>query len=83
MTVTIRHSASVEGTADTVRTALSRFGHCVIVTWDVEDPNGAPAVWIIPAGQTTGDGEYLRPGQQIVVSGNGSYRIETVAEVAA
>lgn len=83
MTTTIRHSTSVEGTADTVRTALSRFGHRVIVTWDVEDPVGAPAVWIIPVGCDTGEGEYLRPGQQIVVSGNGSYRIETVAEAVA
>lgn len=83
MSTVIPYGTSVESTAETVRTVLARFGHRVIVTWDVEDRNGEPAVWIIPTGQTTGGGEYLRPGQQIVVNGDGSYRIETVAEVAA
>lgn len=83
MTTTIRHSGSVADTADTVRTALARFGHRVIATWDVEDRDGAPAVWIIPAGCDTGEGQYLRPGQQVVISGDGSYSIEAATAVAA
>lgn len=83
MSTVIPYGTSVESTAETARAVLARFGHRVIVTWDVDDPEGEPAVWVIRAAETTGKGEYFRPGQQLVVSGNGSYEILPTSAVAA
>jgi hypothetical protein len=77
-TTVIPYGSTVEATVLTVRAVLARHGHRVIPTWDVEDPDAEPAVWVIPAGLTTGKGAYFRPGQQIVVAGDGSYEIVAV-----
>jgi len=83
MTAVIPYGASAESTTATVREVLAKHGHRVITTWDVDDPDGEPAVWVIPAGQTTGRGEYFRPGQRLTVGDDGSYRIEGASAVAA
>lgn len=74
---------TVESMATTARQVLARHGHRVIATWDLEDPDGEPAVWVIPAGETTGQGKYFRPGQQLVVAEDGSYEILPASAVAA
>lgn len=83
MNTLIRYGSTVEATVLSVREVLARHGHRCIATWDVEDPDADPAVWVIPAGLTTGQGAYFRHGQQIVVAGDGSYTIEAAAAVAA
>jgi hypothetical protein len=84
MTATvIPYGSTVEATVLTVRAVLTRHGHRCISTWDLDDPDAAPAVWVIPADKCTWEGAYFRPGQQIIVAGDGSYEIVAAPAVAA
>jgi hypothetical protein len=76
-------TSAVESMADAARLALGKHGHRVIAAWDVDDPDGEPAVWVIPRDRASSAGQYFRPGQQLVVAEDGSYRILPVSAVAA
>ena len=70
---TIAHTGDAFTTAQLLNNALQDHGHRVVYGFG---ENGEPSVWLSARGDMLAVGQFLKPGQQVVLEHDGSFRIE-------